>query len=75
MIRLLKNHPFAVKAHFDESLVATFAVPKEELQAFIPDSLELDTYQDRWAFIAVALVQTSGLRPAVFAPWLGQDFF
>ncbi|PVH26905.1 DUF2071 domain-containing protein [Sphingobacterium corticibacter] len=75
MLDRLKNHPFAVKAHFDESLVVTFAVPKEQLQHLIPDSLELDTYQDKWAFIAVAAVQTSHLRPAIFPTWLGHDFF
>lgn len=63
MINFLKNHPFAVEAHFDSSLVLTFAVPKEQLQNLIPECLELDTFQDKWAFIAIAMVQTSDLRP------------
>jgi hypothetical protein len=63
VINFLKNHPFAVEAHFDSSLVLTFAVPKEQLQNLIPECLELDTFQDKWAFIAIAMVQTSDLRP------------
>lgn len=71
----LKNHPFAVKAFFDSSLVLTYAVPKEQLQRFIPDCLELDTFQDKYAFVAVAMVQTKQLRPAVFPAFMGNDFF
>jgi len=71
----LKNHPFAVEAHFESSLVLTFAVPKEELKSMIPDCLELDTYDEKWAFIAVAMVQTKDLRPKGFPRILGNDFF
>ena len=75
MINFLKNHPFAVEAHFDSSLVLTFAVPKDQLQNLIPECLELDTFQDKWAFIAIAMVQTSGLRPKGFPKFMGNDFF
>ncbi len=75
MMNFLKNHPFAVEAFFESSVVLTFAVPKNELQKMIPDCLELDTFQDKWAFIAVAMVQTSGLRPKGFPEILGNDFF
>lgn len=75
MLESLKNHPFAVEAFFDSSLVLTFAVPKEELQALIPECLSLDTYKDKWAFIAVAMVQTKDLRPKGFPKFLGNDFF
>ena len=75
MINFLKNHPFAVEANFDSSLVLTFAVPKEQLQILIPECLELDTFQDKWAFIAIAMVQTSGLRPKGFPKFMGNDFF
>ncbi len=75
MINFLKNHPFAVEAQFDSSLVLTFAVPKEQLQNLIPECLELDTFQDKWAFIAIAMVQTSGLRPKGFPKFMGNDFF
>jgi uncharacterized protein YqjF (DUF2071 family) len=72
---LLKNHPFAVETHFDSSIVFTFAVPKEELLSYIPECLELDTFQDKWAFIAVAMVQTKALRPKGFPKFMGNDFF
>jgi hypothetical protein len=75
MLTSLKNHPFAVEAFFDSSLVLTFAIPKEQLQNLIPESLELDTYRDKWAFIAVAMVQTKDLRPKGFPKFMGNDFF
>lgn len=71
----LKNHPFAVEAFFKNSLVLTFAVPKEELQQLIPPCLTLDTFHDKWAFIAVAMVQTKDLRPKGFPKFMGNDFF
>lgn len=71
----LKNHPFAVEAFFRRSTVLTFSVPKEELQQKIPECLELDTFKDKWAFIAVAMVETRDLRPKGFPKWIGNDFF
>jgi len=75
MFSFLKNHPFAVEAFFERSLVLTFAAPKEEIQPLIPACLGLDLFHDRWAFIAVAMVQTSGLRPKGFPRQFGSDFF
>lgn len=75
MLSFLKNHPFAVEAFFESSLVLTFAVPKEQLQNLIPDCLTLDTFQDKWAFIAIAMVQTKSLRPKGFPKLMGNDFF
>jgi len=75
MLNFLKNHPFAVEAFFESSLVFTFAVPKEEIQHLIPECLQLDTFQDKWAFVAVAMVQTKDLRPKGFPKFLGNDFF
>lgn len=75
MFSFLKNHPFAVKAHFDSSTVLTFAVPKEQLQNFIPECLELDVFNDKYAFIAVAMVQTKNLRPKGFPKFMGNNFF
>jgi hypothetical protein len=75
MLSFLKNHPFAVEAFFESSTVLTFAAPKEQLQKLIPECLELDTFNDKWAFIAVAMVQTTGLRPKGFPVFLGNDFF
>jgi uncharacterized protein YqjF (DUF2071 family) len=75
MLSFLKNHPFGVKAFFENSLVITFAVPKEELSGLIPACLSLDTFDDKWAFIAVAMVQTRALRPEGFPKLFGNDFF
>lgn len=74
MLRFLKDHPFAVVSHFDTSLVLTYAVPKEQLQAFTPECLMLDTFEDKWAFIAVAMVKARNLRPKRFPEFLGNDF-
>lgn len=75
MFSFLKNHPFAVEAFFESSLVLTFAAPKEKIQPLIPGFLQLDTFDDRWAFIAVAMVQTKNLRPKGFSKIFGNDFF
>lgn len=75
MFSFLKNHPFAVEAFFKSSLVLTFAVPKEHLHHLIPECLQLDTFQDKWAFVAVAMVQTKDLRPKGFPKFMGNDFF
>lgn len=75
MLSFLKNHPFAVEAFFESSLVLTYAVPKEQLQNLIPECLQLDTFQDKWAFVAVAMVQTKDLRPKGLPKFMGNDFF
>jgi len=74
-LRLLKKHPFAVSAFFERSTVLTFAIAKDKLTPLIPSCLELDVFQDRWAFVAVALVQTKDLRPSGLPRFLGSDFF
>lgn len=71
----LKNHPFAIEAFFEYSIVLTFTFPKEELQKLIPPCLQLDCFNDRFAFIAVAMVQTKDLRPKGFPKFMGNDFF
>ena len=53
----------------------TFGFPKEQVQHLIPPCLQLDTFKDTWAFIAVAMVQTNGLRPKGFPEFMGNDFF
>lgn len=75
MLAFLKDHPFAVEAYFESSVVLTFAVPKEQLQHLIPPCLQLDTFEDKWGFIAVAMVQTKNLRPKGFPKFMGNDFF
>jgi uncharacterized protein YqjF (DUF2071 family) len=74
MPAFLKDHPFAVEAFFEHSVVLTFAFPKEHLAHLIPECLTLDTCQDKWAFIAIALVKTTGLRPKGFPKFMGNDF-
>jgi uncharacterized protein YqjF (DUF2071 family) len=70
----LKNHPFAVEAFFESSLVLSYAAPKEQLAHLIPPCLELDTFNDTWAFVAVAIVKTKALRPKGFPAFAGNDF-
>ena len=69
------NHPFAVRAHFRQSTVLTFALPAEELQPQLPPPFTVDRWQDNTGFLAVALVDTHALRPAAFPAWLGQRFY
>ena len=71
----LKNHPFAVEAFFEKSTVLTYAFPKEAIEHLLPTSLSLDLFQDKWAFVAIALVQTTGLRPKGFPAFMGNDFY
>ncbi len=75
MLAFLKDHPFAVNAYFDSSVVLTFAILKEELASLLPECLELDTFQDKWAFIAIAMVAAKELRPAGLPKFLGNNFF
>ena len=70
----LKDHPFPVETFFENSLVLTYAAPKEELVSLIPECLTLDTYKDTWAFLAAAMVKTRGLRPKGLPEVIGNDF-
>jgi len=74
MIAALRRNPFPVEAWFDFSITLTFAVPKAELAARLPACLEAETFDDRWAFIAVAFVQTRHLRPRGWPRIFGRDF-
>jgi uncharacterized protein YqjF (DUF2071 family) len=74
MLSRLRRHPFAVEAFFRWSLVLTYALPERVLRPMLPPGLDLDTY-DGWGFLAIALVQTEGLRPKGFPRLLGRDFF
>jgi hypothetical protein len=74
MMHLLKRHPFPVKAFFGHSLVLTYAYPQHLLKPLLPPGLVLDTYED-YGFLAIAMVQTIGLRPAFLPSWMGQNFF
>lgn len=63
-----------MEARFESSLVLTYAAPKEALQKFLPAPLQPDVFEDRWAFVAVAVVKTKGLRPKGFPAFTGKDF-
>jgi hypothetical protein len=75
MFSFLKKHPFAVEAFFEKSIVLTFAFPKEHLADLIPECLDLDLFDGKWAFVAVAMVQTKEMRPKGFPRFMGRDFF
>lgn len=74
MLSFLKNHPFAVAAFFESSLVLTYALPMAALRPLVPAKLELDLFQEKWAFVAVAVVKTQHLRPKGFPAFMGNDF-
>jgi hypothetical protein len=71
---LLRANPFPVEAWFDRSCALTFALPADEVARRLPRGLAPDTFDDRHAFLAVAVVQTRRLRPAGFPRFLGHDF-
>lgn len=75
MFHTMRRHPFAVEAFFRRSLVLAYAVPKASLEPLVGPGLEVDTYDDTWGFLAIALVETEGLRPKGFPKALGRDFF
>jgi hypothetical protein len=70
---LLQRHALPIRAHFESALVLTYAVPPRVLEARLPPGLTLDTYENS-AFLAIALVQTRNLRPAILPPAFGIDF-
>jgi hypothetical protein len=74
MFAALHRHPFPVQAFFRHSLVLTFAYPEALLQGLLPPGLTVDSYEGN-GFLAIALVQTEGLRPSGFPAWMGRDFF
>jgi len=71
----INKHPFAVEAFFQKSVVLTFAIPKEQLQSLLPEPLELDIYNETHGFVAIAMVDTKGLRVKGSPKFLGNDFF
>jgi len=74
VIAALKRHPIPIQAFLDYSLVLTYAFPKAVLEPLLPPGLQLDVYGD-FGFLAIALVQTRGLRPVGTPAFLGRDFF
>lgn len=74
MLHILRRHPVEIEAWFRNSLVLTYALPAKILEPLLPPGLELDRYDD-WGFLAIAMVQTEGLRPTFLPRGAGGDFF
>lgn len=74
MLHLLKRHRIPIKAHLHASLVITYAFPEQVLRPLLPPGLTLDEYNG-FGFLAIAMVQTRRLRPAILPNALGLDFF
>lgn len=74
MLAALRRHPLPIQAFFRHSLVLTYAYPEEVLRPLLPPGLTLDSYEGS-GFLAIALVQTEGLRPVGLPAALGRDFF
>lgn len=70
----LHANPFAMTAILRQVLVLTFAYPAPVLAPLVPPWLRLDTYAG-CGFVAVAMVETAGLRPGGTAAWLGTRCF
>ena len=75
MFSYLKKHPFGVQAFFEHSIVLTYALPVKRLIGMLPPCLVPDTFEDKWAFVAVAMVQAKDLRPQGFPKFMGNDLF
>src|SRR5215218_9000139 len=74
MLHWLKRHPIPIRAFFRHCLVLTYAYPEALLRPLLPRGLTVDTYRGL-GFVAIAMVQTEGLRPVGAPAALGQDFF
>lgn len=69
----LRRHPVPMVTHFRHSLVLAYALPVEVLAPLVPPGLEVDAY-GQVGFVAIALVQADGLRPAFAPASFGRDF-
>jgi hypothetical protein len=63
-----------IKAELAASLVLAYAVPAEVLKPFLAPGLELDMYGG-FGFLAIAMVETRDLRPALLPAGFGLNFF
>jgi uncharacterized protein YqjF (DUF2071 family) len=73
-MNLLKGHLLAMRAHFEQVLVLTYALPESSLRPLLPPGLLLDTFEG-YGFLAIAIVQTRGMRPAFAPRMFGRGFF
>src|SRR4029077_20150580 len=67
-------HPLPTRTTLHDCITLTYALPAAVLRPMLPPGLELETIGDD-GFVAVAVVQAHGLRPAGLPASLGQDFF
>src|SRR5256712_8680331 len=74
MLYRLRRHPLPIDAFFTHSLVLTYAYPAKMLQQLLPPGLADVTYDDS-CFIAIGVVVTRRMHPAVVTPQFGGDFF
>jgi hypothetical protein len=74
MLYLLRRHALPIKAHLRRSLVLAYAIPERVLQPLLAPGLTLDTFDDV-GFLAVALVETTDLRPFFLPAMVGMSFF
>jgi hypothetical protein len=68
----LRRHPLAMSTRFRDATVLTYAFPEAVLRPLIPPTLDLET-REGLGFVAVALVDMEGLRPARLPRWAGTD--
>ena len=73
MLYRLRRNPFPVRAHFEQALALTYALPRDHLEQLLPPGLELDTFED-FGFVAVTTVRTCDLRPAFLPRPFGRDY-
>jgi hypothetical protein len=71
---LIKRHPLAMTAHFEQVIVLTYALPQDALKPLLPPGLTLDCF-GQYGFLAIAMVQTRKMRPQHLPSRLGRDFF
>ena len=71
---LIKRHPLAMTAHFEQVLVLTYALPQQVLTPLLPPGLELDCF-GQYGFLAIAMVQTRNMRPRYLPSYVGRDSF
>jgi hypothetical protein len=74
LLYLLQRHALSIRAHLRASLVLAYAFPAEVLTPLLGPGLQLDTY-GAYGFLAVALVETSSLRPSFAPRAFGLNFF
>lgn len=71
-MRPIRSHPLAMTTRFRDAIVLTYAFRAAVLQPLVPSALGLEI-RDGLGFVAVALVDMDGLRPAALPRWAGTD--